>query len=135
MYSYLFRGATLVDGSGQPPCRADVAVADGRIAAVGPRIAGPAARVIDAGGLILAPGFIDIHSHTDATLCTYPCVESKAFQGVTVEVIGNCGLGVFPLQTGRERELADLLALHDFALPEGGLPWNDFAQYAEYLDS
>lgn len=135
MYSYLFRGATLVDGSGRLPCRADVAVADSRIAAVGERIDGPAARVIDAGGLILAPGFIDIHSHTDATLSTYPQVESKAFQGVTVEVIGNCGLGVFPVQTGRAGELTDLLALHDFTLPEGELPWSDFAQYADHLDS
>lgn len=135
MYSFLFRGATLVDGSGMPPCRADVAVRGGRIVAVGSKIDGPAARLIDAGGLVLAPGFIDIHSHSDMTLFKHPLVESKAFQGVTVEVIGNCGLGVFPVQAGHEKELADLLTLHDFTLPEGGCDWNDFASYADLIDN
>jgi N-acyl-D-amino-acid deacylase len=134
MYSFLFRGATLVDGSGQPPVTADVAVSGNRIAAVGARIDGPAARVVDAGGLVLTPGFIDIHSHTDATLFTYPCVESKVFQGVTVEVTGNCGLGVFPVAADRAGELAGYLALHDFSLPDGGFAWSDFTTYADYVD-
>lgn len=134
MYSYLFRGALLVDGSGQPPCRADVGVAAGRIVAVDARLDGPAGMSIDAGGLVLAPGFIDIHSHSDATLFAYPFLESKVFQGVTVEVTGNCGLGVFPVPAGRAGELADFLRLHDFALPAGGFAWNDFASYADEVD-
>ncbi|HLO26729.1 MAG TPA: D-aminoacylase [Geobacteraceae bacterium] len=134
MFSYLFRGATLVDGSGEPPRPADVAVAGNRIVAVGKGVDGPAEKVVDAGGLVLAPGFIDIHSHTDATLFAYPRVESKAFQGVTTEVTGNCGLGVFPVQSGRNEELADYLALHGFYLPPGGFPWGDFASYADHVD-
>ena len=133
MYTCLFRGATLVDGSGQPPCRADVAVNGNRIVAVGKKIDGLATRIIDAGELVLAPGFIDIHSHTDTTLFRYPLAESKAFQGVTLEVTGNCGLGVFPVQAGQE--LADFLRLHDFTLPEEGLAWSDFATYADLVDS
>lgn len=134
MHSYLFRGATLVDGSGNPPRQGDVAVAGGRIAAIGTRLAFPVAKVVDAGGLVLAPGFIDIHSHTDMTLFRYPVAESKVFQGVTCEVVGNCGLGMFPVADGRTRELADLLALHDFQLPGGGLPWHDFASWADHVN-
>ena len=124
----------LVDGSGQPPCRADVGVAGRMIVAVEERLDGPAAMSIDAGGLVLAPGFIDIHSHSDATLFVHPLLESKVFQGVTVEVTGNCGLGVFPVPDGRAEELADFLRLHDFSIPAQGLSWNDFATYADEVD-
>ncbi|NVN89125.1 MAG: D-aminoacylase [Desulfuromonadales bacterium] len=130
MYSYLFRGASLIDGSGSPPCRADVAVAGGRIAAVGPDLAGTAERVVNADGLALAPGFIDIHGHSDMTLFKHPLLESKLFQGVTTEVIGNCGLGLFPVRKGNGQELADYLGLHDFSLPGEGICWNDLAGYA-----
>jgi len=134
MYSYLFRGALVADGSGQPPARRDVALEGGTIAAVAERIDAPAGRVVDAGDLVLAPGFIDIHSHTDATLFRYPGAESKLFQGVTVEVTGNCGLGMFPVDSGRERELAAYLAMHEFALPAGGLVWRDFTGYVDEVD-
>ena len=134
MYSYLFRGATLVDGSGSLPRQADVALIGNRIAVVAERIDGPAAIQVDAGGLVLTPGFIDIHSHTDGTLFRYPGAESKAFQGVTVEVTGNCGLGLFPVAPGRETELAEYLLLHDFFLPDEPFAWNDFASYADRLD-
>jgi N-acyl-D-amino-acid deacylase len=134
MYSYLFRGATLVDGSGAPPRQADVALIGNRIAAVAERIDGPAAVRMNAGGLLLAPGFIDIHSHTDQTLFRYPGAESKLFQGVTVEVTGNCGLGLFPVAPGRETELAEYLLLHDFLLPDEPFAWSDFASYADHLD-
>jgi len=134
MHSYLFRGATLVDGSGTPPRLADVAVSGGRITAVGAKIDTAAATTVDAGGLVLAPGFIDIHSHTDTTVSRYPRAESKLFQGVTTEVVGNCGLGAFPVEAGQDRELAGFLHLHDFALPAGGLPWRDLAQYTDHLE-
>ena len=134
MNSCLFRGATVVDGTGEEPFRADVAIFDGRISEIAPIIHTAAERTIDADGLVLAPGFIDIHSHTDMTLFTHPGVESKAFQGVTVEVTGNCGLGAFPVAAGREEDLADFLRLHDFSLPPGGCTWSDFAGYAERID-
>lgn len=134
MYSCLIRGASLVDGSGSPPCRADVALTGSRIAAVGTDLTATAEHVIDAGGLVLSPGFIDIHGHSDMTLFRSPLLESKAFQGITTEVIGNCGLGIFPVRAGSERELADYLGLHDFSLPEDGITWNDLAEYADRVD-
>lgn len=134
MYSYLFRNATLIDGTGNPPCRADVAVSGSRIQAVGPDLAGNADQVIDADGLVLCPGFIDIHGHSDMTLFRNPLLESKLFQGVTTEVTGNCGLGLFPVRAGGERELADYLGVHDFFLPAEGIDWNDLAGYAERVE-
>ena len=134
MYSCLFRDASLVDGSGTPPRRADVAVAGGRIVAVGPDLDGPAERVVDADGLVISPGFIDLHGHSDMTLFRHPLLESKAFQGVTTEVIGNCGLGLFPVRTGGERELADYLSIHDFCLPDEGVVWRDLAGYAARVE-
>ncbi len=134
MYSTLFRGATVVDGSGEPPFHADLAVVDGLIAEIAPTITASAKRIIDARGTVLAPGFIDIHGHSDMTLFTYPGLESKAFQGVTTEVTGNCGLGAFPVAEGRKEVLAEFLRLHDFLLPPDGLTWSDLAGYARRID-
>jgi N-acyl-D-amino-acid deacylase len=83
---------------------------------------------------VAAPGFIDIHSHTDLTIFKHPLAESKALQGVTTEVIGNCGLGAFPLNHERRAILIDYLKLHEFHLPPNGLSWHDFTQYADQLD-
>ena len=83
---------------------------------------------------MIAPGFIDIHGHTDATIFRNPAVASKAFQGVTVEVVGNCGLGVFPVAREHEPELADFLRMHAFFLPDTGFTWSDFAGYADRID-
>ena len=135
MHSYLIKGATLVDGSGAAPRRADVAIKGDRIVAVAAGDACQADTVIDAGGLILAPGFIDIHSHSDITLFKYPLCESKVFQGVTTEVTGNCGLSLFPVQSGREQDLVDFLGLHEFSLPAEGLVWNNLAQHTAYIEN
>src|SRR3984957_9458382 len=93
----LIRGGTVIDGTGAPPRPADIGIAAGRIAAVG-RIEGEADTVIDASGLILTPGFIDIHSHSDYTLLVDPRAVSALKQGVTLEVIGNCGFGCGPIR-------------------------------------
>jgi len=135
MHSFLIRGAFLADGTGAPLRRADVAVAGDRIAEVSSRIDTPAQRVIDADGLVLAPGFIDIHSHTDMTLFRHPDAPGKAMQGVTVEVTGNCGLSLFPVNPARQEELAEYLGLHDFALPATGFSWDDFASCSDRIDS
>lgn len=135
MNSLLIKGATVVDGSGGVASTADVLMAGGHILAVGPGNSSLAAdKVVDAAGLVLAPGFIDIHSHSDMTLFRYPLVESKAFQGVTLEVTGNCGLSFFPVAAGGESLLAEYLALHDFCQPEGGIAWNDFASWSEAVE-
>ena len=91
-WSLLIRNGTVVDGSGAPARAADVAVEGDRIAAVGPGLAGEAARVIDAKGLMVAPGFIDIHSHSDLVYDKCPSAESKVRQGVTTEVVGHVQL-------------------------------------------
>jgi len=85
-WSLLIRNGTVVDGSGAPARDADVAVEGDRIAAVGPGLAGEAERVIDARGLMVAPGFIDIHSHSDLVYDKCPSAESKVRQGVTPAV-------------------------------------------------
>src|SRR5512136_2665100 len=134
MQSFLIRGAMVMDGSGGPSFRANVAIEEDRIQSVGPEVRGSADQVIEAGGLILAPGFIDIHSHTDATIFKHPRSESKILQGVTTEVIGNCGIGYFPVNPQRRELLVGYVKMLDFRLPPGGIDWTDFAGYARRLE-
>ncbi len=134
MSSFLIRGALVIDGSNREPFREDIAVENGTIIEVSPSIQGGGKTVIEADGLVAAPGFIDIHSHTDLTIFKHPLAESKAFQGVTTEVIGNCGIGAFPVSEERRAALTDYLKMHDFYSPSDGLAWKDFTQYADQLD-
>jgi N-acyl-D-amino-acid deacylase len=92
----VLRGALVFDGSGAPPVEADVALAGDRIVGVGPRLRASGARELDLRGLALAPGFVDIHSHTDLPLLVNPRAESKVRQGVTTEVVGQDGSSLGP---------------------------------------
>src|ERR1700756_4738899 len=125
----LIRGGTLIDGSGRPGEVGDVAVRDGRIAAMGRSLPEGAAKVIDAEGLAVTPGFIDIKTHSDFTLPINPKAESKVRQGVTTEIIGHCGFSVAPVLPGKTQLLADYLS--------GGAPWLPFREvsFPEYLDT
>lgn len=125
----VIRGGTVLDGSGAPPVRADVGLAGGRIVEVG-RIEARGTDEIDADGLYVAPGFIDIHSHSDYTLLVDPRAMSSVFQGVTLEVIGNCGFGCFPI---RDPALArgNIYGFDD-TVP---LSWSTPAGYLERLGS
>src|SRR5881394_1198848 len=96
MHELLIRGGRVVDGSGRPAYAADVAVRGGRIEALGHDL-GAAEQVIDATGLVVTPGFIDIHTHADIALLARPAHEPKVMQGVTTEVFSNCGLGFAPV--------------------------------------
>ncbi len=97
-WSLLIRGGTVVDGSGAPARAADVAVEGERVVAVAPRLDGAAARVIDATGRTVTPGFIDMHSHSDLFYFACPSAESKIRQGVTTEVVGMCSFSQAPLR-------------------------------------
>jgi N-acyl-D-amino-acid deacylase len=131
--AFLFKNATVVDGSGSPSFTADVEVTGDRISRVG-RGTAPAGVVIDASGLVLAPGFIDIHSHTDATIFANPSAASKLLQGVTLEVTGNCGLGCFPVSEERRDQLLGFLKMHDFRLPADGPAWTDMQTYSAEVE-
>jgi N-acyl-D-amino-acid deacylase len=133
MYSVLIRGGKVVDGSGQAAFRADVAVQDDRIVEVGVGLSGPAEKIIDADGLVVAPGFIDIHSHSDGTIFDHPLSDSKLLQGVTSEVIGNCGIGAFPVKAKYKEELIHYMEIHEFTFPSAGVSWEDFDQYVDVL--
>jgi N-acyl-D-aspartate/D-glutamate deacylase len=95
MYDLLIRGATIVDGLGHEPRRADVAVENSRIAAIG-EVGREARRVVDAGGLFLIPGIIDIHTHYDAQVTWDSTLSPSPSLGVTTAVMGNCGFGIVP---------------------------------------
>jgi len=134
MPSLLIRGAQVIDGSKREPFQGDIAVENGLITEASSSIKGGAKTVVEADGLVAAPGFIDIHSHTDLSIFKYPLAESKALQGVTTEVVGNCGIGAFPVNDERMNVLIDYLRMHDFHLPSDGLRWSNFTQYSERLD-
>src|SRR5260221_13821208 len=125
----LIRGGHVIDGTGTTGRELDVAVRDGRIAAIEPRSSRSARRVIDARGQAVAPGFIDIHTHSDFTLPLNARAESKIRQGVTTEVVGNCGFSVAPALPGRVEALRDYLS--------GSAPWLTFEEtdFAGYMDS
>jgi N-acyl-D-amino-acid deacylase len=119
-WDILIRGGMVIDGSGRPGERADVAIEGGRIAAVAPGLAGEARRVVDAAGLAVSPGFIDIKTHSDFVLPINPKAESKVRQGATTEIIGHCGFSVAPCLPGKVQALADYLS--------GGAPWLPFRE-------
>jgi N-acyl-D-amino-acid deacylase len=129
-WDILIRWGTLIDGSGdRPGTISNLALANGRIAAIGPSLAGEAKKVIDAEGLAVTPGFIDIKTHSDFVLPINPKAESKVRQGVTTEIIGHCGFSVAPVLVGKTQLLADYLS--------GGAPWLPFREmsFPEYLDT
>ncbi|MBT9557862.1 MAG: amidohydrolase family protein [Myxococcales bacterium] len=137
----LIQGGTVVDGTGTPARVADVALVGGRIAAVGtadaPRLDVEAARVIDATGLLVTPGFVDVHTHYDGQVSWDGEMAPSVFHGVTTAVIGNCGVGFAPARPADHQRLIDLMqgvedipgsALHE------GLTW-DWESFPDYLDA
>src|SRR6516164_5714998 len=109
-WDILIRGGLVIDGSGRPGEIADVAVSDGRIVAVGRSLAAGSAKTIDAEGLAVTPGFIDIKTHSDFTLPINPKAESKVRQGVTTEIVGHCGFSVAPILPGKRQLIQDYLS-------------------------
>jgi N-acyl-D-aspartate/D-glutamate deacylase len=116
------KDGTVVDGTRVPRYRADVWIKDGRIAQVGGRSPGFAKKTIDAGGLIVAPGFVDLHTHYDAQIRWDPYCTISGWHGVTSVVLGNCGFGFVPVKPDfRERSMLTMTrteAIHSFRVDE-----------------
>ena len=135
-YDLVIRNGTLVDGTGAPGKRGDVAVSGNRIAAVG-EVDGKGKREIDAGGKTVTPGFVDIHTHLDAQIAWDPIASSSCYHGVTSVVTGNCGVTFAPCKPEDRGYLAEMMeSVED--IPQrsinAGLPW-DWETYGEYLAS
>jgi N-acyl-D-aspartate/D-glutamate deacylase len=131
----VIRGGTVVDGTGAPGIAADVAIAGGRITEIGPRLTGT--RELDASGCVVAPGFIDIHTHYDAQVFWDPALTPSSWHGVTTVVAGNCGFSIAPCRPEHRGLIGRTLQhVEDMSLPtlEAGIPW-DFETFPEYLDS
>ncbi len=137
-FDLLIRGGILVDGTGAPRRRGDLAVRDGRIAALGD-VRGTADRTLDAGGAVVAPGFVDIHTHYDAQVFWDRMLSISPWHGVTTVVMGNCGFGVAPTRPAhRELVLRTLERVEgmslDALLAGVGRDW-PFESFAEFLDA
>ncbi len=131
MFDLLIRQVQVFDGTGGEPFIADVGVRQGRIALVGSSHGEPATRRIDGGGLALAPGFIDMHSHADLTLPAFPQARNSIQQGVTTEVVGNCGFSAAPVVEEQAEELRRYV--HGFG-PYLDWTWATFGEYLDTLD-
>ncbi len=127
-YHLLIRGGTLIDGTRAPRFQADLAIRDGRIAAIGDLKNARADAELDAAGRIVAPGFIDAHTHDDRLLLSAPGMAPKASQGVTTVIAGNCGVSLAPAPNGMPRPVTPPLNLLD---EEGG--WFRFPTFAAYV--
>lgn len=139
MYDLIIRGGTVIDGSGAPGFVADVAIAGDRIAAIG-EVTGPTLREIGAQGLLVTPGWVDIHTHYDGQATWDTLLDPSFSSGVTTAILGNCGVGFAPVRRGTEDRLIELMdgveEIPGSALSEG-LAWNweSFPEFLDVLDS
>jgi N-acyl-D-aspartate/D-glutamate deacylase len=134
MYDLVFRAADMVDGSGREVRRADVAVRDGRIAAIG-EVKDPAREIVDAGGLALMPGIVDVHTHYDAQITWDPTLSPSPSLGVTTAVMGNCGFGIVPAPpAARDLVIRNLSVVEgmDLEALRAGINW-EFESFGEYM--
>lgn len=135
-FDMVIRGGTVADGTGQPLYEADVAVQDGKIAAVGV-IRQSGAEEVDARGLLVTPGFIDVHTHLDGYVTWAERLNPSSSQGVTTVMFGNCGVGFAPCRSADRNKLVRLMeGVEDIPgiVLTDGLPWN-WTSFPDYLDS
>jgi N-acyl-D-amino-acid deacylase len=134
---FVIRGGTLVDGTGRARRPADVAVHDGRIVGIGSHL-GAHGREVDASGMVVAPGFVDVHTHYDAQVFWDPALTPSAHHGVTTVVAGNCGFSIAPTRPAGVELLARTLQhVEDmnFDTLSTGVPWEEFQTFPDYLDA
>ena len=136
MHDYLIKGATIVDGTGTSPRNGDIAIAEGKITAVG-KVDGSAKETIDAAGAYATPGWVDVHTHYDGQVSWDDQLNPSFSHGVTSVVMGNCGVGFAPCPPGGEQRLVELMegvedipgtALHE------GIEWGNWETFPEYID-
>ncbi|MEX2534502.1 MAG: D-aminoacylase [Trueperaceae bacterium] len=132
MLDILFRDARIVDGSGNPWFRGDVGVEAGQIASIGDLSGSSARLVVEAHDAYLTPGFIDVHTHSDFSLPAFPRAESLISQGITTEVVGNCGLTPHPVDPERIELIQKYTAFLGATMP---WDWSSTAQFLEYMES
>jgi N-acyl-D-amino-acid deacylase len=136
-YDLLIKNGRVIDGSGMPAFRGDVAVSNGKIVATG-KLRDSATRTIDAEGLVVAPGFVDNHCHYDAQVTWDPLCTFSCYHGATSVIIGNCSLALAPVRRGREERLAEFLSYVE-AIPMEVLrtinvTWETVDEYMDTLD-
>ncbi len=139
MHDLVIRNGTVVDGTGAPARAADVAIDDGRITVVG-QVAEQGREEIDAAGLLVTPGFVDIHTHYDGQVVWDPALTPSSWHGVTTVVMGNCGVGFAPVRPDRHEFLINVMeGVEDIpgsALAEGiDFTWESFPQYLDAVDA
>ena len=136
MFDLVIRNGTVIDGTGNPGRVADVAVSEGRIVAVG-EVTEPGESEIDAAGLIVAPGFVDVHTHFDAQVFWDTTLSPSPLHGVTTVISGNCGFTIAPLEAEHGEYMMEMLARVE-GMPltslQEGVPWN-WRTFGEYLDA
>lgn len=130
MIDILIRGGTVLDGTGAPGVRADVGITGDRIAAIGDLSGAEAGQILDAPGLVVAPGFIDMHSHGDYHLPFLPTADSKVHQGITTEVVCNCGSSMAPLS---EEMRAEMNRSYRKEGSDNTVDWLTFGEFIDYL--
>jgi len=138
MHDILIKGGTVIDGTGQAGFTADVAIQDGRITEVG-RVDGPARQTLQADGLLVTPGWVDIHTHYDGQATWDPYMTPSSWHGVTTAVMGNCGVGFAPSRSHQRQWMMDLMEgvedIPGVVLSEGvQWEWESFPEYLDALD-
>ena len=136
MYDVIIKGGTVVDGTGTKPITADVAIKDGLIVEVG-RITSSASKTINAEGLLVAPGWVDIHTHYDGQASWDPQMSPSSWHGVTTAVMGNCGVGFAPAHTHQREWMIELMeGVEDIpgAVLSEGVKW-EWESFPEYMDA
>jgi len=132
MSSILIKNGIICDGTGNPAWRGDVAVSGDRITSVSTTVNASASQLIDAEGMIVCPGFIDMHSHSDMVLPDYPATENMIQQGITTEVVGQCGFSPAPVPSIGRRDFYDSISFFRAASDEW--PWETFDEYLSFME-
>ena len=136
MHDIVIRGGTIVDGTGRAPFTGDVAIAGSRLVGVGGK-QGPGRREIDADGLLVTPGWVDVHTHYDGQAMWDPLLAPSCWHGVTTVMFGNCGVGFAPVKKEHRGALMDLMeGVEEIPNPvlAAGLTW-EWESFPEFMDA